>query len=217
MSKKLTIEAVQQLAESRGGRCLSDIYVDAHSELTWQCGRGHQWMATPTHIQRGRWCPKCGGSTILTIEEMQHLAESRQGKCLSDIYVNAQTPLIWQCAAGHRWKAAPSSVKTGSWCPTCARKSKPSMDDIQRLARERGGRLLSQNYTNEQTLLDWECIEGHQWKAAWNNIQQGQWCPRCSARLGERICREFFSQLLGDPFPKTRPQWLINKRGNRWN
>ncbi len=212
---KLTIQYMHRLAETRGGRCLSDIYVNSWSKLLWQCAKGHQWMATPNDIQRGRWCPKCGGSTILTIQEMDRLAESRGGKCLSDIYVNAQTPLLWQCRAGHSWKAAPSSVKSGTWCPVCARKSKPSMDDIRHLAKERGGKCLSQNYVNSQTHLKWECIEGHQWTANWNNIQQGQWCPICSPRLGERICREFFSQLLGDSFPKTRPQWLINSAGNQ--
>jgi len=89
------------------------------------------------------------------------------------------------------------------------------LSDVQRLARERGGKLLSQNYRNANAHLEWECNDGHRWKATWSHIRLGNWCPECSAGLGERICREFFGQLFQNPFPKARPEWLINRAGNR--
>src|SRR4030042_5652277 len=116
MPKRLTIQLMQQVAKSRGGRCLSDIYVGANSKLTWQCAKGHQWMARPTHIQQGSWCPECAGMRRLTIDQMHHLAAARGGKCLSDIYVNSESKLLWQCAKGHRWMATPSNIKRGEWC-----------------------------------------------------------------------------------------------------
>jgi hypothetical protein len=147
---------------------------------------------------------------------MHRLAESRGGKCLSNTYVNSQTPLLWRCKDSHQWKAVPSSVKRGSWCRVCARLSKPSMDDIQHLAHQRGGRCLSDIYVNSAENLLWECKEGHQWKATWDNIGRGgRWCPECSTGLGERICRQFFSQLFQSSFPKIRPNWLVNKAGNQ--
>jgi hypothetical protein len=213
--KKLTIQAMQQLAESQGGKCLSDVYVNAQSKLLWQCAEGHRWTARPDMIQQGQWCPYCAGVAKLTIDAMHRLAETKGGKCLSDTYVDSRTPILWECSEGHRWKAIASNVKRGHWCPVCAGCAKPLMDDMQRLANERGGKCLSQSYRNAHTLLNWECIEGHQWKANWNNISNGRWCPTCSTGLGERICREFFSQLFQSPFPKTRPEWLVNKAGNQ--
>ena len=212
---KLTIQDMHRLAEIRGGKCLSDTYVNSQSKLLWECREGHQWMAAPSSIQQRTWCLKCSGSAKSTIQEMQRLAKSIGGRCLSDTYVNRKTHLLWECREGHRWKAMPNHVKNGHWCPVCAGLSKPSMDRIQRLAQERGGKCLAHNYVNSQTDLRWECIEGHQWKASWNAIQGGGWCPTCSSRLGERICREYFGQLLGDSFPKVRPKWLVNKAGNR--
>ncbi len=97
MPKKLTIQAMQQLAESHCGRCLSDAYVGTKAKLLWQCAKGHQWMAAPSGIQQGKWCPQCGGKVRLTIQEMHRLATNRGGKCLSDTYDNAKTPLLWQC------------------------------------------------------------------------------------------------------------------------
>ena len=119
MPKKLTIQSMQQLAESHGGRCLSDVHINAHSKLVWQCAKGHRWEATPSRIKQGHWCAKCHGNLRLTLEEMKEVAASRGGLCLSDEYVNSSTHLIWQCKEGHQWKAVPNSVKRGSWCPAC--------------------------------------------------------------------------------------------------
>jgi hypothetical protein len=210
-----TIQHMYRLAETRGGRCLSDIYVNNQQNLLWECKEGHRWQATAGNIGAGKWCPECSGNVKLKIVEMHHLAEAKGGKCLSDIYVNSQTPLLWECGAGHRWEAIPNSIKRGSWCRVCARLSKPSMDDIQHIVGERGGRCLSQSYRNARTLMNWECMDGHQWRATWDKVSQGHWCHECSTGLGERICREFFSQLFQKSFPKTRPEWLVNEAGNQ--
>jgi hypothetical protein len=212
---RLTIQDMHRLAQEQGGKCLSNTYLNNRTHLRWECIQGHQWTATPNHVREGKWCPKCGGTAKLTIQEMRRLAESRGGKCLTEVYAGNKASLLWECREGHRWKANANHIKKGEWCPVCAGHSKPSMDEIQYLAKERGGKCLSQNYRNSRTLLEWECAEGHQWRAAWSNIQGGQWCPTCSTGLGERICREYFSQLFQNSFPKTRPKWLVNKAGNQ--
>jgi hypothetical protein len=151
----------------------------------------------------------------LTIDAMHRLARSREGKCLSDTYVDNKTRLLWECKEGHRWKATPGNIGMGQWCPQCYGHVRLTIQDMHRLAEARGGRCLSDTYVNNNTPLLWECKEGHRWKAQANNIGTGKWCPTCSSGLGERICREFFSQLLGDSFPRARPKWLVNKAGNQ--
>ena len=54
------------------------------------------------------------------IEDMQKLAISRSGRCLSKNYINTNTKLKWQCKKGHIWEAIPSNIKKGTWCPKCA-------------------------------------------------------------------------------------------------
>ena len=56
----------------------------------------------------------------LTITEMQEIAHSRGGKCLSTKYINSITNLDWECSEGHRWNATPESVKGGTWCRVCS-------------------------------------------------------------------------------------------------
>lgn len=52
---------MQKLAESKGGKCLSEEYVDNHTKLRWQCKEGHIWDALPHSLKQGdTWCPICG-------------------------------------------------------------------------------------------------------------------------------------------------------------
>ena len=120
-----TIDEMQNLAKSRGGKCLSKKYVNARTKLLWECKEGHRWSAVPDSVKRGTWCPKCAikkraASHRGTIEEMQKIAASRRGKCLSKEYVNAHKKLRWQCRKEHEWDATPMDVKSGTWCPYCA-------------------------------------------------------------------------------------------------
>lgn len=115
-----SIESMRELSKSRGGVCLSDEYVNAKSKPLWRCDRGHCWRAVPHSIQRGSWCPACARNQRLRLEEFRWLAASRGGSCLSDHYINKDTPLKWRCAVGHYWYAGPGKVKLGAWCAKCA-------------------------------------------------------------------------------------------------
>lgn len=114
---------------------------------------------------------------------MHLMAKERGGKCLSTEYINNSTKLEWQCADGHRWKAAPANIRNGTWCPVCGGHLPLTMDDMHMLAKERGGECLSSKYINNATKLEWECAEGHTWKAVPAHIRNGTWCPICIGKI----------------------------------
>ena len=120
-AKRLSIREMREIAEARGGKCLSKQYVNTETKLLWQCSKGHKWEAKPGNVKNGSWCPHCLGQARLTIEEMREIAESRGGRCLSSMYKNVYTKLMWECAAGHRWEAISMNIRAGSWCPVCVR------------------------------------------------------------------------------------------------
>ncbi len=219
-AQKLTIEEMQRIAIARGGICLSTKYINIDTKLKWQCKYGHQWEAIPYSIKKGHWCPQCGykegaEKQKATIEEMQQIARTRGGKCLTEKYIDGNTKLKWECREGHQWEATPGNIKSGKWCRKCAGLEKLTIEEMQEIAKARGGKCVSSKYNGANTLLKWECAEGHQWEATPNNIKRGQWCNECSTGLGERICREFFQQIFGKIFPKARPKWLVNNEGNQ--
>jgi len=101
------------------------------------------------------------------IHEMQEIAASRGGSCLSKTYINSKTKLWWKCGKGHRWASTAFSVKTRkSWCPVCANNLPLGIKGMKVLARQNGGKCLSIIYTNAKGLLEWQCKNGHNSKKA---------------------------------------------------
>jgi hypothetical protein len=123
-----------------------------------------------------------------TLKEMQDIAKTMDGKCLSKKYVNSHIKLRWKCKKGHVWEAIPSNIKQGHWCPKCKNTKigdslRLNIEEMQDIAKERGGECLSKKYTNSWTKLRWRCKEGHVWKSTPNNIKhQGSWCPICARK-----------------------------------
>lgn len=120
--KRLTIENFQEIAKKKGGKCLSNKYINHQTKLKFQCNKGHIWEAAPYNIRSGYWCHECGGQKKITIDEMREIAKNRKGKCLSKVYVNMKTKLKWKCEKGHIWESTPLNVKAGTWCPVCVGK-----------------------------------------------------------------------------------------------
>jgi len=119
---RLTLEDLKAVAASKGGECLSTVYVNALSNLRWRCAKGHEWEATPSSIKNGdTWCLICSGSAPLTINDMHEIAEARGGKCLSSVYINSETKLHWKCGDGHeRYAPAVAIRNNGRWCARCS-------------------------------------------------------------------------------------------------
>ncbi|WP_134170909.1 hypothetical protein [Paraburkholderia caballeronis] len=185
MTRPFTIEKMQAVAAERGGRCLSVQYVNSITALEWECAHGHRWSAIPGSVVRGSWCGTCARKKPrrlrITLDDMQVRAEAHGGRCLSEAYQGARTPLEWACAEGHRWFAMPSRIKEGQWCPACTVRGRPRLllADIQRMAEARGGRCLSGEYTGNHAPLQFECATGHRWLASASSLHRGSWCPWC--------------------------------------
>ena len=50
---------------------------------------------------------------------------------------------------------------------------KLTLDEIRADAARRGGKLVSETYVDSLTLMDWECAQGHRWRAVAHSIRQG--------------------------------------------
>lgn len=115
-----------------------------------------------------------------SIIEMQEIAKSRGGFCVSKKYINSKEKLWWKCFKGHRWQSTPFSVKVRkSWCPVCANNLPLGMRKMKILAIKNGGKCLSGTYINTKELLKWQCSKGHKFKATPDSIVQGSWCLTC--------------------------------------
>ncbi|MFW9822151.1 MAG: hypothetical protein ACFFE4_04410 [Candidatus Thorarchaeota archaeon] len=211
------------IAISKGGHILSDKYTNSKRSYIFECKHGHIFRRFPQELKRGYWCKQC--IKEMKLKEMQEVAKKNDGRLISNEYINALTPLIWECnkcfyeGIPFRWSARAADIKNGTWCPKCAGKFKYSIDDMKKFAKSKNGDCLSCEYKNMKSSLLWKCGDcGNEWFASPTSIiHQGTWCPRCgSSGISERICRKFFEALFNSKFPTiSNLEWLVNEDGNR--
>ena len=210
---KHDIQWCQQLAINKNGKCLSIGYVNNSTKYEWECHQGHRWLATANSVHKGGWCLICSGNKKKNLDDIQVLAASRGGVCLSIEYKNNKTKYEWQCTKGHRWSAKSNDIQNGQWCKICAGLTKKNLQYLQSLAQSHGGVCLSTEYFNIHTKYEWQCTEGHRWEAQANTVQYDHWCPKCKHQQSkpEKIIFDLVHNKYPDALERVRGL-LPNKR-----
>ena len=81
-------------------------------------------------------------------------------------------------------------------------KSKYTIEDAKKMAKERGGECLSEEYPNYKTRLKWRCHLGHEWESTLNNVKRGSWCRKCgwingaADRKGRKACKNTLETMI---------------------
>jgi hypothetical protein len=202
-------DAACRLAREKGGACLAEKNLGSNKKIQWQCRNGHRWDASPNTVANGHWCGICAGKTRRSLDELTAIAKDHGGTCVSTEYLGTDIPLEWRCSQNHVWRASPYRIRNGSWCPKCAGRAPGTLDEMHELAGSRGGRCVASEYVDSKTPIEWECENGHRWKAAPGNIRADHWCPQCQINYGEEICRVFMKGIFGVPFPSSWPSFLV--------
>jgi hypothetical protein len=201
---------LQSVAQSRGGRCLSDIYLGTAKKHKFECAQGHTWRTTAADIHLGRWCRICAVAEASErrrlhdgLERLQKVAKAKGGQCVSTEYTSSQLRYRFRCARGHEWDMDFHRAMHGSWCMECRHEDRRerTLKELQRIAHERGGKCLSIMFIAVNLKLQWECHRGHQWSAISTNVRRGHWCPTCSKM-----------SLISNP--KTKAKWKYLRAGS---
>lgn len=83
--------------------------------------------------------------------------------------------------------------------------NKYTIEDMQEIAKKRGGKCLSNEYINCKAHLEWQCENEHIWEAIPDSIINNKtWCPHCKVYYNEEKCRWILEQIYNKTFPKTR-------------
>lgn len=122
INKDHSYSRICNIAFSHNGKCLSSEYVDSITPMNFECINKHAFSAQPRRIKEGSWCKQCNiNKTKLNFDEIKQKIFSKNGKCFSDNYINANTKIIVQCHKGHIWNAKPTDIFHDSWCPICSK------------------------------------------------------------------------------------------------
>lgn len=215
---------LRELIQTRKGKWISGSYVNSTTKIELECSKGHRWRMNPGSLKAGQWCPKCAGRLTESewIKKFREIANRNRGRLISRHY-NTNSKLEFECSEGHRFKTSPASIKNGTWCPKCATSGvkldlSELEEELKAIAKSHRGALVSLERVPEKTdyLATMRCEMGHEWSTRAYNFKKGHWCPTCNTPgVREKVCRAIFEWICGEQFPKKRPNWLINSRGNR--
>ena len=211
---------MMELAKSRGGSCLSEIYTNARTKLLWECQIGHRWETTPDTILRGSWCPYCSRNYVSKENCLQtvHPELAKQwhptkNKELTpkDVHAGSNKKAWWRCGKGHEWKSRiMHRSRRGVGCPYCSGRLASKENCLQAknpaLAKEwvqsKNGKLTPDDvspFSNKKAW--WRCSRGHEWKTAITDRSKGSGCPYCSGLLASK------ENCLQTVNPKIAKQW----------
>lgn len=120
MKKKKSSALLYKIVKQKGGQV--ELYDEGGSlgKARILCENGHSFSTTQSKIAQGGWCPKCAiRMRRADFKDINDLAVSRGGKCLSKTYEGAHEKLLFECSNGHQWQAKANAIKNGTWCPVC--------------------------------------------------------------------------------------------------
>ena len=176
---KFTIEQVKKLFEQEDYILISKEYTNSITKLAYQCSKGHKHSIIWNAWRQGQRCPTCAGVTKPTLEQVRNLFEKEGYELLSSEYANSKAKLNYTCSKGHKHSMKWNSWQQGKRCPTCVGVTKPTLDQIKYSFAKEKYILLSKDYINNKTKLDYRCSKGHEHSMSLVNWNSGHRCITC--------------------------------------
>jgi hypothetical protein len=181
-----TVQDMQKLAKSKGGKFLSKTLGKIREKHEWECEHGHRWFAAPYSVKSGSWCRVCNVGEFRGLEDLVREAKNRGGKCLSKQWYGMHRKHDFRCKQGHNFSTTPTKlIHRGQWCKKCAlvdnglKRRLATLEGIKKDANRLGGKCTSNEFNGPKTELKFVCKKGHRFKMPSWKFKRGYWCPKC--------------------------------------
>jgi len=163
------LEEMNEIAASKGGKCLSKKYLGAHGKLEFQCKRNHKWEATPDSIKNAKsWCRECflEGVKQETLTKLKKIVIEKKGSFDERKFIKGKVKIEFKCEKNHKFNQTPSLILGGYWCKICgrkeaARKLRLDITEVAKLGQPYNCVLLTKEYVNSKTKVEWKCSKNH--------------------------------------------------------
>lgn len=118
------------------------------------------------------------------LEELQQLISLKNIRCISNTYVDSNSPLLFECnVCKFRWRTTSSRIKRNKGCYRCNNQLHGTIDEMRKIGKNMNMRLLSSKYISRYSKLRWECLLcDYIWSAFPNNTVRGHGCPKCGEK-----------------------------------
>ena len=193
--KKYTIEEVRKSFEDKGFILSEDsYYIDIFSKtLTYTCPLGHTHTTSFQLWKRTYKCKTCNIKNSrkkrrLSYDFVKNEFNKEDYELTSKEYINNSQKLDAICKNGHEISISYANFSRGRRCRYCnieSIKKNLSLDYefIKQQFKNEEYELLSKDYNNAHTKLEYKCSNGHICEISYNKFQQGERCPKCNGNI----------------------------------
>ena len=115
-----------EIAAQAKGWDPSKISSGSNRKLKWECGLGHEWVASVSgRTTKHYGCPYCAGQMVLVgFNDLKttfpFLSQEAFGWDPQSLSKGSGKKVAWKCEFGHIWKSTVTHRVGGRGCPTCA-------------------------------------------------------------------------------------------------
>jgi hypothetical protein len=163
---------------------------------------------------------------VQRLKRVQAVANEKGGRCLETSWTTSSSPMLWECADGHVWRASASSILSGSWCGVCAgTQLEDGLKIAAEAAAEKSLTLTSTEYVVGQPLR-LTCAIGHQFTSLLKALRKNKKpCPDCAPRrrtdlldIARRLAQTRGGHVVSDEISNVMSsvRWRC-EQGHAWN
>lgn len=174
--------SLKEIAESKGGKLLSEEYNGAHSKYKFVDELGNEFEAAGYSIKNGRWSPytaqkrKAQSLFKYTIEDLKKKAKEKGGDCLSSEFMGYKKKYHWIDSKNREFFKTFDEVLNGQWSPHEKKerlselKTLYNIQNLKEFASSKGGECLSDQYTRGDSRYVWKDRNGTVFERSWSEI-----------------------------------------------
>jgi len=191
---------VKEIFEAANCQLLSKQYIDTHTKLDYVCSCGNQSKIRFSDFQSGERCLKCAGHDSPTYEEVK--SEFAENGCtlLAKEYKKNSIRMAYICSCGNRSEVSWTQFKNGTRCRSCGVKKQSdkrrfSYEYVKKEFEKQGCILLSKEYIDSQTKLDYVCTCGSESQISFSNFRSGKRCRKCASDRTAKLQRLDYAEV----------------------
>ena len=182
MSIKYTYEFVKTEFEKYGYTLIDNEYINCKTKINCVCPNGHKYSVRFTNFKNGQRCKKCLSENLkISYNNVKNEFNKYGYTLLSKSYKSSKYKLDTICPNGHSWLVSYNNFNQGKRCRQCYVDSrKTDFNIIKKEFIKCNYILLTNNYINAATKMEYICDKGHYNKVTWNSFYHRKArCKKC--------------------------------------
>jgi hypothetical protein len=212
MPEKFTFEFIFEYFKSQNCELLSTKYINNRTKLNYICICGNEASINFDNFKSGSRCKNCKPSSIRikhTLESVSNYFKEQNCVLISEKYINNKIKLEYICICGNKASINFDNFKRGNRCGSC---KTFSLKQVEEYFKERGCKLLSKEYKNTKSIVEYICNCGNKSSIRFGHFKDGSRCMKCGGN--ERLEYEYIFNYFKEQNCKLLSTEYINNYSN---